>query len=128
MPGMKAVGTKTAERTSAMPMTGPETSSIALIRRIARRHAFLDVMLDGLHHDDGVIDHEADREHEAEKRERVDGEAEERKEREGADERNRHGAERDERRAPALQEKEDDQDHEHERLDERVHDLVHARA
>ena len=30
MPGMKAVGMKTAESTSAMPMTGPEISSIAL--------------------------------------------------------------------------------------------------
>src|SRR2546425_8023728 len=29
MPGMKAVGTNTAERTSAMPITGPEISSIA---------------------------------------------------------------------------------------------------
>ena len=33
---------------------------------------------------------------------------------------------RDERRAPALQEEEDDDDHEHERLDQRVHDLLHA--
>src|SRR5437868_14900712 len=30
MPGMKDVGTNTAERTSAMPTTGPEISSIAL--------------------------------------------------------------------------------------------------
>ena len=30
MPGMKAVGTKTAARMMAMAMTGPETSSIAL--------------------------------------------------------------------------------------------------
>ena len=29
MPGMKTVGTNTADRTSAMPITGPEISSIA---------------------------------------------------------------------------------------------------
>jgi hypothetical protein len=31
IPGMKAVGTKTAARMSAIAMTGPETSSIAFL-------------------------------------------------------------------------------------------------
>ncbi len=42
-----------------------------LARRVARAQAVLDVMLDGFHHYDGVIDHDADREHDAEERDVV---------------------------------------------------------
>ena len=42
------------------------------------------------------------------------------KKRERADQRDRHGEQRDQRRAPALQEEEHDEDHEHDRLEERV--------
>ena len=95
-------------------------------RRVARRQAVLDVMLDRFDDDDRVVDDETDREHEAEERERVDAKAEQREEHERADERHGHGAERDQGRAPALQKDEDDDDHEHERLDERLDDLVDA--
>ena len=76
MPPMKATGMKTDARISAMLTTGPETSSIALQRRVARRHPFLDVVLHRLDDDDGVVHDEADREHEAEERQRVHREAE----------------------------------------------------
>ena len=95
-------------------------------RRVARRQAVLDVMLDRLDHDDRIIDDETDREHETEERERIDAKAEKRKEHERANERHGHGAERDQGRAPALQEEKDHNDHEHERLDERLDDLVDA--
>jgi hypothetical protein len=109
MPGMKMVGTKTAERIRAMAMTGPETSSIALSGRVVRRQALLDVVLDRLDHDDGVIHDQADGQHQAKERERIDRKAEHREERERADERDRHGDERNQRGAPALQEDEDDE-------------------
>ena len=43
---------------------------------VARGESLVDVMLDGLDDDDGVVDDQADGEHEAEERERVDREAE----------------------------------------------------
>ena len=53
--------------------------------------ALLDVVLDRFHHHNGVIHHQADGQHHAKQRERVDGEAEQREEHERANERNRHG-------------------------------------
>jgi hypothetical protein len=58
-----------------------------LERRVTRAHAVLDVVHDRLDHDDGVVHHDADREHETEHRQRVDREAEQREEDEGADDR-----------------------------------------
>jgi hypothetical protein len=60
IPGMNAVGMKTADRMMAMAMmTGDETtSSIALNDASLGGHALLDVMLDRLDDDDGVVDHE----------------------------------------------------------------------
>jgi hypothetical protein len=46
-----------------MATTGPPTSSMALIGRGLGVHAFVDVVLDGFDDDDGVIDHQADGEH-----------------------------------------------------------------
>ena len=79
---MNAVGTNTAESTSAMPITGPEISSIALMRRVFGSHALFDVPLHRLHHDDGIVHHQADRQHQSEQRQRVDGESEHREEHE----------------------------------------------
>ena len=53
--------------------------------RLPRGQAVLDVVHDRLDHDDGVVDHDADGEHEAEHRQRVDREAQQREEDEGAD-------------------------------------------
>ena len=69
---MNAVGMNTAQSTSAVAMIGPVTSLIACLRRLERRQAERDVALDVFDHDDRVIDHDADGEHEAEERERVD--------------------------------------------------------
>ena len=128
IPGMNAVGTKTATRISAMAMTGPETSSIALKRRVARRQPVLDVVLDGLDHHDRVVDHQADGEHEPEQRQRVDREPEQREDGERPDQGDGHGQQRNQRRPPALQEEEHHEDHEHQRLEQRVDDLVDAFA
>jgi hypothetical protein len=93
-------------------------------RRVLRRHAVLDVVLDGFDDDDRVIDHETDRQHQAEQRQGVDREAEHREEHEGADQRHRHRQQRNQRRPPALQEDEDDDHHQHQRFDQRVLDLL----
>ena len=47
-----------------------------LVRRVARRHALRDVALDVLDDDDRVVDHDADRQHQAEQGQRVEREAE----------------------------------------------------
>jgi len=56
---MNTVGMKTAERTRAMAIIGPETSSMVLERRLFWRHAFIHVPFHGLHHDNGIIDYQA---------------------------------------------------------------------
>jgi hypothetical protein len=110
MPGMNAVGTNTAARMSAIATTGPETCSMALNAASARGQSQLDVVLDGLHHDDRVVHHEADGQHEAEERQCVDREAEQREDHERTDERHRHRQRRDQRSSEALEEDEDDDD------------------
>ena len=116
IPGMKATGMNTAESTRATAMIGPLTSSIALeAAAVARRHSFLDVVLDRLDDEDRVVDDQPDREHQPEERQRVDRKAQQRKYRERTHQRNRHGEQRDERRPPVLQKQEDDQDDERRR-------------
>jgi hypothetical protein len=65
--------------------------------------------LDVLDHDDRVVDHDADRQHQAEQGQHIDREAQQPQHREGADDRHRHGEQRDDRGAPGLQEQHDDQ-------------------
>ena len=60
-PGMNAVGMKTADSTRAMPTTGPEISSIALKVASFGDMPFVDVVLDRLDDDDGIVHHEPDR-------------------------------------------------------------------
>ena len=75
IPVMNAHGTNTAVSTRPMAITGPDTSSMARIGGVARGHAVLDVVLDGLDDDDGVVDHDADGQHQAEQRQVVEREA-----------------------------------------------------
>ena len=84
--------------------------------------------LDVLKHDDGIVDHDADRERHREERQRVEREAEEPEARHRADERHGHCEHRDERGAPVLQEDEDDEEHEDACLEQRVVDLVEGGA
>ena len=120
MPLMNAVGMNTADRPNATAMTAGVTSSIALY--VASRGAspcsihrstFLD-------HDDRVVDHDADRQHQSEQRQVVEREPQQVEHRAGADERHRHGDERDHARPPALQEHDHDDDDEQDRLAERL--------
>ena len=72
---MNAQGTNTALSTRPMAITGPETCSMALIVASRGRQAVLDVVLDRLDHHDGVVDDDADGQHQAEQRQVVQAEA-----------------------------------------------------
>ncbi len=82
-----------------------------LTGRFLRRLAEADVALDVFHHDDGVVHHDADGQHQAEQRQRVERETEQVHDREGADQRHRHGGQRNDRGAPGLQEQDHHQHH-----------------
>ena len=125
---MNAVGMNTAESTRAMPTTGAEISSIAF-RVASVEHPFFDVMLHRLDHHDGIVHNEADGQHEAKQRQRVDGEPEHRKDDERPDEETgtaRSGI----RVARQLCRKMYDEDHEndgdHQRLDDLLDPLRHG--
>ena len=81
---------------------------------------FLDVSLHVLDDDDGVIHHDPDGEHEAEERQRIDGEAHGMHDGEGADQGHRHRRERNDRSTPGLQEHEHHDDHEQDRFEQGV--------
>ena len=83
---------------------------------------------DILDHDDGIVDEQADREHEPEQSQRVDREAEDVEHPEGAEQHDRDGNSGDQRGAPALQEDEHDEDDEGHRLGEGLHHLDDGQA
>ena len=76
MPLMNAQGTNTAHSTRATAMIGPGHFVHRLAGGLARRKPVLQPALDVLHHHDGVVDHDADRQHQAEQRDVVQAEAE----------------------------------------------------
>ncbi len=76
MPLMNADGKKTDVRTSEMPRMGAVSSFIAFSAAANGSSPAFDVVLDALHDDDGVVDDDADGEHQAEERQRVDAEPE----------------------------------------------------
>jgi hypothetical protein len=80
--------------------------------------------LDVLQHHDRVVHHDADGQHHAEQRERVDRVAQHEQARERADQGNRHRDGRDQRGAPVLQEDEHHQEHQHHGLAQRDQHLA----
>ncbi len=95
-----------------------------LVRGLARGHPLAQIALDVLDDHDGIVDHDADRKHQAEQREVVQREAEARHHEERADQRDRDGDDGDDRGAPGLQEQDDDDHHQHDRLEQRPDHLV----
>ena len=97
-------------------------------RRLHRPHALLDVAVDVLDHDDGVVDDEADSDGEGHQRQVVDRVAERPHGGAGAGQRQRHGDARGDGRRHAPQE--DEHHHHHERDGEQQRELhvVHAGA
>ena len=78
MPVMKAHGTNTAHEHQRDGDDRPGHLVHRLDGRLARRQPVLDVMLDGLDHDDGVVHDDADGQHQPEQRQVVQAEAERR--------------------------------------------------
>ena len=74
--------------------------------------------------DDGVVDHQAGGQRDAEEGERIDGEAEDLDERKGADQRDRDGDGGDDGGAPVLQEQEDDDDDDDDGFAQRADDFA----
>ena len=74
---------------------------------------------DVLDHDDGIVDHEADRDRQRHQREVVEAVAELVEHRESADQRQRHGDGRDDGRPEIAQEQEDHHDHQRDRQQQR---------
>ena len=124
-PPKNAMGTNTAASTSAMRDQRAGDLVHRLARGLARRQAFLGHhALDVFHHHDGVVHQQADRQRHAEHGQRVDREAEGREDAERAEQHHRHGDRRDQRGAHVLQEQVHHQEHQHDRLEQRLHHFL----
>src|SRR6266851_5317398 len=108
MPGIKAVGTNTAERTSAIPTTGPESSSIAF------KAAFLGVRPSSMCRSTPSTTTMASSTTRPIASTRPKRESVHWEKHECADKRHGHREKRNQRGAPALQEKVDHKDHQYE--------------
>ena len=129
-PPKNTIGRNTAESTSAMATSAIWICCIEMIGRFldGQLGLLVEDALDILDHDDGVVDEQADREHQPEQGQRVDREAEDVEHPEGAEQHDRDGDSRDQRGAPALQEDEHDEDDEDHRLGEGLHHLDDGQA
>ena len=87
--------------------------------RLVGHHA-----LDVLHHHDGVVDHDADAEHQRQQGHGVGGVADRQQHGKGPDQADGHGDGRDDGGARRAEEQEHHQHHQHEGLDQRADDLV----
>ena len=93
-------------------------------RGLQRAQALLQLALDVLDHDDGVVDDDADGQHQAEQRQHVEGEAEGLHHHARADQRHGDGDDRNDRSAPGLEEQQHDQHHQSCRLEDGDIELV----
>ena len=82
--------------------------------------------LDSLDDHDGVVDDDADRQHDRQQRDRVGGVADRLERDERADQADGNGERRDQRRTEIAEEQEDHEHDEDERLDQRLLHLVHG--
>ncbi len=99
-----------------------------LVRGGDRFQAQFDVPFDVLHHHDGIVDHDTDRQHQAEQGQRVQRETEHMHDRKGADQRDRYGHQRDDRCAPGLQEQDHHQHHQDQCFEQRVNHCLDGAA
>lgn len=97
-----------------------------LLGGLIRRQMFLvHYTVDILDHDDGVVDHNTDRQDKSQQREHVEREAEHEHDAERTYERYGDGDYGNERRPPALQREEDDQYHQQQGFEQRTVDVVY---
>ena len=112
MPPISSSGMNTAISETADRQHREADLARAVERRLERRLAVLDVAINVLHHHDGVVDHEADRDRERHQRQIVEAEIEQIHRGERAEQRQRHRDARNERRPEIAQEQQNDQHHE----------------
>ena len=126
---MKATGTNTESNTIVIPTIGAVMFRMAL-RRLCRREfrMLLHLRLDRLDHDDRVIHHDADRQHDREQRDGVGRITDRVQHDERADEADRHGDGRDQRGAEIAKEEEHHQHDQDECLDQGLFHLVDRRG
>ena len=91
-----------------------------LLRGRQRVEPQMHVMLDGLHHHDGVVHNDANCEHQSKQRQRVDGEPQRNEDRETSDQRNRDGQQGNQRGAEAPEEEKDNQNYQSQRFEQRL--------
>ena len=99
----------------------------ALQRRLYRRFALLQMAVDVLHHHDGVVDHEPDRQHHRQQRQQVEAEAHRQHQAADADQRQRNRDHGNDDRAERGQEQEDHHDHDQHGFAKRLLHLVDRR-
>ena len=109
----------TAMSENVIAMTVKPISPEPFIAASYGESAFLHMPHDVLDLDDGVVDHEADRDRQGHQREVVEAVAELVEHREGADQRQRHGDGRNDGRPEIAQEHEDHHDHQRDRQHQR---------
>ena len=97
----------------------------AVHRRDQRRFATLHASVDVLEHDDRIVHHEADREHETEQGENVDRESHRCHHQERRDDRHGDRERGDQRGAHVAEEQVDHHQHQHQRDDQRDQHLLH---
>ena len=110
MPPISSSGMNTAISEMLIDTTVKPISLAPLSAAAMGGGALLDMAVDVLHHDDGVVDHEADGERQRHQRKIVQAEAEQIHQRGGAEQRQRHGDAWNERGPEIAQEQ---QDHHH---------------
>ena len=126
MPGMKATGTNTDSSTSVIAMIGAVICPIAILVASAGDSSgcCFHHVLDRLDHDDRIVHHDADRQHDGEQRDGVRRIADRVQHDERADQADRHRDRRDQRGAQVAEEQVDDEHDQDERLDQRLLHLV----
>ena len=90
-------------------------------------HALLDMPVDVLHHDDGIVDHQADGQHQRQQRQQIDRIAERQQHEHHADQRQRNGDDGNDGRAQVAQKQKDHHDHDQPGLDQRGLHLLDGR-
>jgi len=93
-------------------------------RFVGRKPLLVHDAIDVFDHDDRVIDHDTDGKNQTQQGQHIEREAEHEHHAEGTDERDRHGHDRNERRPPALQRKEYHQNHQQQRFEKRLIDVM----
>ena len=91
---------------------------------LGRQPFILDESLDIFHHDNRVVDQQADRQNHTEQRQRIDGETGRVEDRQRAEQDDRHGNGGDERRTPVLQENEHDDKDKQDCFEQRMDNLL----